>query len=515
MVTDFLAISRAASTIDRPVVPSMTPRTFRAISQSPAHRKQNLVFGSPIKNPFESPLSTSKSSIASISPTNLNRRVSSLHRLSPAGRASPLPRQSPAGSLASQGSPHKGVQDFRSSMTQIREASSETVRNQTWWDNHQKEDAVSSWNKRRISDKIDKFMQAEIMKKTQDAKEATKSVADVVVLGRESAPAPGRGGVVASLRKSFESQRSRVTDMKRIFDGTNSARPSIIVPTTDEHPRPVAKFPENKSTPQKKRDPKNSTPSKNPSPTRLLVFPPRYSTEVKSKVSLSKTLDQSPSISIISKTQQLKESPTRLAPLNSSKPQAKSKTIGERMKIFEKSTTVDEPKPQESKRRAFGRKINRSLKSLFESHSPGKSEDGNGIKAKHTPWGSKRDKYKGSMTGKEVKAVVNEFQDDVHVSPTRKTGTTGKAGTLGKGSRWLQMGQDGTQSADVTPTKSTTVSEHEMIIKEVECGLKHPRPQRGTELVTMMALCREKVGMGSLRYKEKEKVAKVGAKSLG
>ncbi len=55
-------------------------------------------------------------------------------------------------------------------------------------------------------------------------------------------------------------------------------------------------------------------------------------------------------------------------------------------------------------------------------------------------------------------------------------------------------GGDGTASMKgSSPTGMEDLSP--LVVKEVECGLKHPKPLRVAEMKRMMLLCRERIGV--------------------
>jgi len=159
-----------------------------------------------------------------------------------------------------------------------------------------------------------------------------------------------------------------------------------------------------------------------------------------------------------------------------------SSTIKDRIKHFESIQQAKKAEGEKNKS-SYARRIRTSMKSLFESR---KSEE---------------DDARG-LSNQEVKDIIDDFNDTEALLPK-----TGKRGTLI--GRWTFPG--------VAPSNTTdgTVSEKGgspcgegvtvMIVKEVECGLKQPKPVRITEMKRMMLLCRDRVG--NIIEKEKSRVA--------
>ena len=159
-----------------------------------------------------------------------------------------------------------------------------------------------------------------------------------------------------------------------------------------------------------------------------------------------------------------------------------SSTIRDRIKHFESIHQTKKPEGEKNKS-SYARRIRTSMKSLFESR---KSDEDGGR----------------GLSNQEVKDIIHEFEDTEALLPK-----TGKRGTLV--GRWTFSGVPLSNTTDGTVSEKggspcgegVTV----MIVKEVECGLKQPRPVRVTEMKRMMLLCRDRVG--SIIEKEKTRGA--------
>ena len=96
------------------------------------------------------------------------------------------------------------------------------------------------------------------------------------------------------------------------------------------------------------------------------------------------------------------------------------------------------------------------------------------------------------ISGKEAKALVEQIQD---MSPPAKgENKVGKKAIIGR----LDGGSSGTLTPESTHETSTGLYDNgskEMIVKEVECGIKQPKPLRLVEMKRMMLLCSGKGGM--------------------
>lgn len=163
-----------------------------------------------------------------------------------------------------------------------------------------------------------------------------------------------------------------------------------------------------------------------------------------------------------------------------------SSNIKDRIKLFESIQGTKKPEHAKSKS-SYTHKFRTSMKSLFEPTSRKTNEDGGG----------------GGLSSQDVKDIVDELQD-TEVAPK-----VGKRNAL-VGS-WNIVPQvppsSGTDGAMSEKGIGSPCAEgvKEMIVKEVECGLKQPKPVRVTEMKRMVLLCRERVG--GIMDKERSRVA--------
>jgi hypothetical protein len=118
------------------------------------------------------------------------------------------------------------------------------------------------------------------------------------------------------------------------------------------------------------------------------------------------------------------------------------------------------------------------MKSLFEPGAWKSDQDSRGV---------------GLISKHRSKDVIREFERRVN---TPKVGKQSKL--IGKWNTVQQVppssGTDGTMSEKGIASPSADGAE-EMIVKEVECGLKQPKPVRVAEMKRMVLLCRERVGV--------------------
>lgn len=381
------------------------------------------------------------------------------------------------------------MQNFSSRMNHIYEASSETFRKIPMVKSGGQEseiapnkNSLTASDRRKVSAKIEKLLQAKNLERRENKQDGSGPSITEVSPASPSRKLVSKFDIQTRIKKPAETKRSRVADMREMFDGGNSAMNSVAtIESRIPRPSKFTKIATNQTVPivPETMASEHTMTSLAPPPPPAPPLPPW--TTLSGKVNLMPTsMNAKESLNIDKKpSTQTEESPRHVAL------RRKSKAIGDKMKIFESKHDDDQP-TSESLRRVLSRKINRSLRSLFEQ----KSEDGKGkVKERASRLQQKEAGLTGrgkGLSGKEAQDIVDEFQSK-EKSPARSG--ISKTSTLIRKWTW---GQDGS----VSP---------EMIVKEAECGLKHPKPLRLAEMARMMALCREKVGMASVRYKEKER----------
>lgn len=341
--------------------------------------------------------------------------------------------------------------------------------------------SLTESDKRKVSAKIEKLLQANNLERREnkqyDAGPPT-SEASPVSPGQKLV---SKSNVPTSIKKPAEIKRSRVADMRKIFDGRISVKNSVA--TVESRIPRRSKFTETAGDQVVTIVPDNTAfehalTSLVPVPPITPPLPPWTPMEAQaSLMSTPMNVEKSPNTDR-NPTLRTGDSPMHAAL------RRKSKVIGDKMRLFE--SKHEDQSTSEHLRRVLSKKINRSLKSIFES----KSEDGKGrVKERTARLQQKEAGLTGrgkGLSGKEAQDIMDEFQ-----VPEKSPARSGRSKTSTLIGKWT-WGQDGS----VSP---------EMIVKEAECGLKHPKPLRLTEMTRMMALCREKVGMGSVKYMEKER----------
>jgi len=287
-----------------------------------------------------------------------------------------------------------------------------------------------------------------------------------------------------------EAKRSRVADMRKIFDGGTNPK-NLSTTKTSNTSKPICPVSEifDDTAAEQTGLIKWALPPSSSSP-------PAYSLIRKRSSAISpKTLLNSPPSAIPNHFEPNEESPQAVRPLHAARRVSppKSKAIGDKVKLFEglrEEKEVAKNLPPEKKRKSLTRKLNRSLKSLFEPPTLRKTEVG---KVSGTEKSNMLGKKRG-LTSSEIQEAVNGFQDT-------QSPKGWKARRLNAGAQEpLAIGQDGAHSEKgLGSPNSLEVSE--MIVKEAECGLKQPKPLRVVEMKRMMALCRDR--FGSIGHREK------------
>jgi len=276
----------------------------------------------------------------------------------------------------------------------------------------------------------------------------------------------------------FEDQkgrtRSRVADIRMRFEGLVTPKPPTqVIPPSLSMPLFSNKSPFSTG----RRDNSEIPAPPPPSPVYLPPNEPKGSANVSPK-----TLPTMPKAGNMKLPQNGLNIPP---PLITTQKQSNkgSSTIRDRIKLFESIQQSKKTDSEKKKKSSYARRIRTSMKSLFESR---KSDEDGGRE----------------LSSQEVEEIINDFQDTEALLPK-----TGKRGTLI--GTWTFPGVSPLDTTDGTMSEKGGSPCGEgltvMIVKEVECGLKQPKPVRVTEMKRMILLCRDRVG--SIIEKEKSRVA--------
>lgn len=335
----------------------------------------------------------------------------------------------------------------------------------------------TSLDRRKFSDKIEELYRAKSLEKNNKILQVAPSP--------RIATAKSRNVAQEHTPRQTERQRelgraeSRVADMKERFEGSVSPRAPIptVLPSL-----PLPLF-SNISPFSKVGKVICKTAVPPPPPP---VFHPSSDTKRKSNMS-PRTVEEHLAIYVrrlkqIPATQEL---PTPITVTQKQRTKTSS-NIRDRIKLFE-SMQGTKKLEHEKIKSSYTRKIRTSIKSLFEATSQKTNEDG----------GSR------GLSSQDVKEIADEFQDK-EVAPTvrkRNTpvGSWNIVPQVPPSSRTDgAMSEKGIGSPYAEGVK-------EMIVKEVECGLKQPKPVRVTEMKRMVLLCGDRVG--GIMDKERSRVA--------
>jgi hypothetical protein len=469
-----------ASRIPEPVTPT---RPGHSPTQSPLNKKQNLIFGSPVRNPFlASPTLDSKtSSIVEFSPVS-PRTVSRIEL----GRSV---------NFHNQGLPH--VNEIWLSTNCNNNTSSETICRLVARENREqlvraisKEECAGTLDKGKIGEKIEKLYQAKNLERRQETLEHSIrpplfNIASILQTSQKIATQPA---VLCNREKTAATQRSKVAKMKRIFDGGSTSKNFGTVGETKLL---------NLGNVALRLDQRSVMLEDHPS-TRMSALIPLA--PIVPNIRTPETINELSISTVTELIPQTEEITTRVPFLSKHTSPLNGKSICDRLKLFEGGPGKEQlmSPATERLRRILRRKINKSLKNLFEPSPPQRRQDER-YKAKEITE-ILRNGNEGWTNGRKLSAndgedAVDEFQEE---PPARIEQTR----TLAKQCEW---GKDGTHSETAYSLSSIELGDEEidMIVKEAECGLNHPKPLRLAEMTRMMALCREKVGMGNFRYRDK------------
>jgi hypothetical protein len=359
----------------------------------------------------------------------------------------------------------------------IRKISGREIRGQTLIRTAGKENpSKPSLDHRIISDKIEELYRAKSLERNHHALRRTPPSRDV-------ATARARKVSQGDIRRRTEiwselggKKQSKVADVKKKFEG--NAAPKAPIPVAPPSlPMPVFSH----SSPfSKERTTASEIPVPPPPP--LFLLP---STDTKRKSNISpETVQEVPAIDA-RKGRTTFNQPENPPQITTTQKQPSS-NIRDRIKRFESIQGTKKPEC-ETRKSSYTRRMRTSMKNLFEKTSGKSDEDGGGV----------------GLSRKDVKDVIDEFQDS---EVTHKFGK--KNLLIGRWNTFPQVppssGTDGTMSEKGIVSPGAEGAK-EMIIKEVECGLKQPKPVRVTEMKRMVLLCRERVG--GIMDKERSRVA--------
>ena len=333
--------------------------------------------------------------------------------------------------------------------------------------------AKLSDDKRKISGKIEDLYRVKSLERNNEGPREFSRLQDAPTTKARTMPR-----AYNTRKTAFEDEKrrtqSRVADIRTKFEGAMASKSSISV-VTPSLPMPLFS---NISPFSTDRKAKSEMPTLAPIP----IFLPSSDSKRSANVS-PKTIQDIPNLkagNLAVPSHDLNVPP--LAAATQKQSNKGSSTIKDRIKLFESIQQTKKPEAEKNKS-SYARRIRTSMKSLFESR---KSDDDGGR----------------GLSNKEVKDIINEFHDMGALLPK-----TGKRGTLI--GRWTFPGIPPSNTTDGTVSErggspcgeGVTV----MIVKEVDCGLKQPKPVRVTEMKRMMLLCRDRVG--SIIEKEKNRVA--------
>lgn len=474
--------ARLVPTFSRISLP-VTPTKFL---QSSIQRQQNLVFGSPVPNPFATQTVGSKASTKSA--------ISSISHMSPSKS------QKNAGSAT--GSPNRTIQELSAGLRAAQNSPSRRAPRTPLTERDRHRDSSSrttpaTLDKRNFSDKVDMLYRAKSLEKWQASVRNPNNTCQEATISGSSAtigitPSKNRISVANTMvvpAEVIETKRSIVADMRRLFDGRRSNKSSSITKITR---LPAG----HKATPRKRLSPKIAAPSVRSSPPAILLHYDRSLViPLKAVPKVIAIKSQNPSQWVAASTTSNLPS---FVPKRSTLP--KSKKISEKIKLFERTSRDENAATLPSfgkKRESITRKINRSLKSFFEPPATRKSED-----VKEIEGAKRKSLTRGTLINKQIQDIVDEIPDQESLSPV-----TNEA-KLGIGPRKaLAVGIDGTRSTESENEKvlgrPNSEDTDEMIVKEAKCGLRQPKPLRVVEMKRMMALCRDRISGGSIRHREK------------
>ncbi|KAI9055606.1 hypothetical protein LZ554_000551 [Drepanopeziza brunnea f. sp. 'monogermtubi'] len=336
------------------------------------------------------------------------------------------------------------------------------------------DESIRPLSRRRLSNKISELYSAKSLEKrnTFPQEYTAEQASSVAITARNTehnlvTAKPGRKSV-------RERKNSKVAAMRKIFDRNFASKSS----SSDGPPAPPIPVAEHSlSVPEEKRQ-QNDTfgippPPAPPVPPLVPCSQSKMESMVMPRImqELTSTVGDAPQTSMTW--------PSQPSSPNKKLSTPKSKTFGEKLKIFENvSQNTDKPAPPIQRRRTiFRRKLSKSLRSLFEPPSR-KSQD-------------------------EAEAEKTMMQNGEPAKKDRVLSPDGN-GTIGKRStvvgRWnrfppapVSSGGDGTMSERQSLSQADEERVH-MVIKGVECGLKEPRPVRAIEMERMVLLCRDRNG---------------------
>ncbi|KAG4440679.1 hypothetical protein IFR05_003825 [Cadophora sp. M221] len=340
-------------------------------------------------------------------------------------------------------------------------------------------------SRRRLSNKIEELYRAKSMEKKRDDIRETAQQQEATITSTVEANKAHeyeRQATESRTNRLSGITRSKVAAMRKLFDGKFSPRSATpetpccgLDPFQDIIPSSPTQQQEQKA---RLPDPITQDP---PTPPPLPLVKERKASKLSLRIGQEPGLSGAASAFDMTKT--VVSHPT--SPIKKLSP-ARSKLIGDKVKIFETTPEISTDTAQPRRGKAFRRRLSKSLRSLFEA-PPRKSQEDESERAKQI----------------EASSIPKRFP-----SPDGN-GVASKRGSIG--GRWnkiptaVSSGGDGAISEKQPASPAEEDEFAEMVVKGVECGLKQPRPVRAIEMKRMALLCRDR--MGEIMDREKGRVS--------
>ncbi|KAE8445641.1 hypothetical protein EG329_012938 [Mollisiaceae sp. DMI_Dod_QoI] len=334
-----------------------------------------------------------------------------------------------------------------------------------------RKDMHATLDRKQISDKIQLLYRAKSLERNQASNQIKNSRTSIPATGISSYNT-GNELADSDFARYLRKKSSKVAAMTKLFNNGSAPKPSVIVRTAQTKPVFSTQSPFIEHG-------KLAATEAMPPPTPPLM--PQLMAKRKSTIS-PKTVYKFTNVHADANSLgKLRINAIQQPAMLQNKPsQPKGRTINEKVRLFESARDDKETMPIR-KRSVFTRKLNRSLKSLFEPPSSRRSED------------EKQARQGRGLNGKEVAAIVDEIQD---IGKPAKIGK-GKSTPVGRWNRvppaLVSNGGDGAVSEKGVGSPSAAEVE-QMVVKEAECGLKEPKPVRVAEVKRMMLICKERFG---------------------
>lgn len=340
--------------------------------------------------------------------------------------------------------------------------------------------------KRDISDKIEQLYRAKSMERKFGEPSQTVQQLGKTFVHTANSKRTNQISSFSARRSSKKDpigrKQSKVADMKKLFDVGFDSKPSptnIPIPNLYQAPT-ISNFPS-----FAKDEVSVCSLVKPPTPPPLPLQKAMRSSTVSPKTVKRTALDSNDSKSLDNDSLALQTTTSNQAffeanevlPAPKISPR-KSTVILDKVKHFETLRLGKEKMPCQNQEPRLIRKVRRSLRSIFEPPM-WKSKEGS-----DTP-------KQAIINVKDVQEVVDEFQDKNRDTVTKRTLNSYKWQPIVPHSKVTST--DGAMSIGCVNSPEQEEVEV-LIIKEVECGLKHPKPLRVVEMKRMMMICRERVG---------------------